>query len=106
MGHSDGALLALMAAAAASRMTKDEPPHVVIDVHASNPVQRGPTEARAAAQQQGAQQTTGPLPVVLDSQQASGVAVQRYVFLLPSLAAVLSSCNMRFLCVSVRSLMV
>ena len=71
MGHSDGALLALMAAAAASRLSNDEAPHVVIDVHAGSPVQKGPVEAELVAQQQGAQQTTGPLPVVLDSQSSA-----------------------------------
>ena len=80
MGHSDGALLALMAAAAASRITKDEPPHVVIDMHASTPVQRAPLEAELAAKQHayGAQQTSGPLPVVLGSQQVSGGMLHRY----------------------------
>lgn len=78
MGHSDGALLALMAAAAASRMTKDEPPHVVIDVHAGSPMQKGPVDAGAVAQQQGAQQTTDPLPIVLDSQPPAGPSLQRY----------------------------
>ncbi|DBA73057.1 TPA: hypothetical protein ACH3X2_009998 [Trebouxia sp. C0005] len=72
-GHSDGALLALMAAAAASRASKDEPPHVVIDVHASSPVQRSPAEALLAAQQQGPQQTTGPMPIVLEQQSQSQV---------------------------------
>ncbi|DBB10108.1 TPA: hypothetical protein ACH3X3_001692 [Trebouxia sp. C0006] len=70
-GHSDGALLALMAAAAASRASKDEPPHVVIDVHASSPVQRSPAEALLAAQQQGPHQTTGPMPIVLEQQSQS-----------------------------------
>lgn len=71
MGHSDGALLALMAAAAASRLSNDESPHVVIDVHAGSPVQKGPVEAELVAQQQGPQQTTGPLPIVLDSQSSA-----------------------------------
>lgn len=71
MGHSDGALLALMAAAAASRLSNDESPHVVIDVHAGSPVQKGPVEAELVAQQQGAQQATGPLPIVLDSQSSA-----------------------------------
>lgn len=78
MGHADGALLALMAAAAASRLGKDESPHVVIEVHASSPVQRTPAEAGLGGQQQGPQQTTGPLPIVLDNQQPSADALQRY----------------------------
>lgn len=78
MGHADGALLALMAAAAASRLSKDESPHVVIEVHASSPVQRSPAEAEVGAQQQGPQQTTGPLPTVLDHQQPSAESLQRY----------------------------
>ena len=77
MGHSDGALLALMAAAAASRLSNDEAPHVVIDVHASSPVLRTPAEAELVAQQQGAQQTTGPLPLVLDSQPPTAASMQR-----------------------------
>ena len=78
MGHSDGALLALMAAAAASRITKDEPPHVVIDMHASSPAQRTVTEAELAAQQHGVQPTSGPMPAVLGSQQASEGPLHRY----------------------------
>lgn len=74
MGHSDGALLALMAAAAASRLSNDEAPHVVIDVHATSPVQKAPAEAELVAQHQAAQQTSGPLPIVLDSQPTSAPA--------------------------------
>ena len=77
MGHSDGALLALMAAAAASRLRTDKAPHVVIDVHASSPVQKTPVEAELVAQHQGTQQTTGPVPVVLDSQPPSAASLQR-----------------------------
>ena len=50
------------------RASKGESPHVVIDVHANSPAQQGPVEAVLAAQQQGTQQTSGPLPIVLDSQ--------------------------------------
>lgn len=75
MGHSDGALLALMAAAAASRLSNDKAPHVVIDVHATSPVQKTPAEAERVARHQGAQQTT--LPIVLDSQPPSAASMQR-----------------------------
>ncbi|KAL3157447.1 hypothetical protein ABBQ32_011918 [Trebouxia sp. C0010 RCD-2024] len=71
MGHADGALLALMAAAAASRLSKDESPHVVIEMHASSPMQRSAAEGEVGAQQQSPQQTTGPLPLVLDHEQPS-----------------------------------
>lgn len=78
MGHADGALLALMAAAAASRLSKDESPHVVIEMHASSPMQRSAAEGEVGAQQQSPQQTTGPLPLVLDHEQPSTDPLQRY----------------------------
>ncbi len=53
------------------RASKSEPPHVVIDVHANSPVERSPAEALFAAQQQGPQQTTGPMPIVLETQTQS-----------------------------------
>lgn len=77
MGHSDGALLALMAAAAASRLSKDKASHVVIDVHPSSPVQKTSAEADLVSQHQDAQQTTSPLPTVLDSQLPSAASLQR-----------------------------
>lgn len=59
------------------RASKDETPHVVIDVHASSPVQRSPAEALLAAQQQGPQQTTGPMPIVLEQQSQSQASHDR-----------------------------
>ena len=77
MGHSDGALLALIAAAAASRLSNDKASHVVIDVHASSPGQKIPAEAELVSQHQDAQQTTSTLPTVLDSQLPSAASLQR-----------------------------
>ena len=50
---------------------------MVIDVHASSPVQRTVAEAGLAVQQQGAHQTTGPLPIVLELRGQSHVAHDR-----------------------------
>ena len=77
VGHSDGALLALMAAAAASRLSNQEAPHVMIDVHASSPVQKTPSDAELVLQHQGTQQPPVPLPVGLDSQLPSAATLQR-----------------------------
>lgn len=59
------------------RASNDEPPHVVIDVHADSPLQRGPAEAVVAVHQLGPHKTTAPLPIVLETQNAPEASQDR-----------------------------